>query len=96
MLLAALGLFTTTVSAQDLLVEQANPDKQMSVIDSISLRRMLLNESHLFPSQELYPEWLEHKKPGKVSFTEQAGSRAQGIVEEVPSIPGIPVAFLAF
>lgn len=57
MLLAALGLFTTTVSAQDLLVEQANPDKQMTVIDSISLRRMLLNESHLFPSQELYPEW---------------------------------------
>ena len=57
MLFAALGLFTTTVSAQDLLVEQANPDKQMSVIDSISLRRMLLNESHLFPSQELYPEW---------------------------------------
>lgn len=45
------------LSAQDLLVEQAPLDKQMSLVDSISLRRMLLNESHLFPSQELYPEW---------------------------------------
>ena len=44
-------------SAQDLLVEQAPLDKQMSLVDSIALRRMLLNESHLFPSQELYPEW---------------------------------------
>lgn len=53
-----LTLFVTNVIfAQDLLVEQAPLDKQMSLVDSISLRRMLLNESHLFPSQELYPEW---------------------------------------
>lgn len=57
MLLAVVGLFATTAAAQDLLVEQAPLDKQMSLVDSISLRRMLLNEAHLFPSQELYPEW---------------------------------------
>ena len=54
---AMLSLVAVGASAQDLLVEQAPLDKQMSLVDSISLRRMLLNESHLFPSQELYPEW---------------------------------------
>ncbi|MBQ5817799.1 MAG: peptidase M23, partial [Bacteroidaceae bacterium] len=52
-----LSFVAVGASAQDLLVEQAPLDKQMSLVDSISLRRMLLNESHLFPSQELYPEW---------------------------------------
>jgi murein DD-endopeptidase MepM/ murein hydrolase activator NlpD len=33
----------------------------MSLVDSISLKRMLLNEAHLFPSQELYPEWSNAK-----------------------------------
>lgn len=54
---AMLSFVAVGASAQDLLVEQAPLDKQMSLVDSISLRRMLLNESHLFPSQELYPEW---------------------------------------
>ena len=54
---AILSFVAVGASAQDLLVEQAPLDKQMSLVDSISLRRMLLNESHLFPSQELYPEW---------------------------------------
>lgn len=53
----ALCAVAVSASAQDLLVEQAPLDKQMSLVDSISLRRMLLNEAHLFPSQELYPEW---------------------------------------
>lgn len=54
---AIMSVVTLNVAAQDLLVEQAPLDKQMNLVDSISLRRMLLNEAHLFPSQELYPEW---------------------------------------
>lgn len=61
LLAAIISVVTTNVAAQDLLVEQAPLDKQMSLVDSISLRRMLLNESHLFPSQELYPEWSNAK-----------------------------------
>ena len=61
LLLLSLFALTTTLSAQDLLAEQAPLDKQMSLVDSISLRRMLLNEAHLFPSQELYPEWINSK-----------------------------------
>ena len=53
LLLLSLFALTTTLSAQDLLAEQAPLDKQMSLVDSISLRRMLLNEAHLFPSQEV-------------------------------------------
>lgn len=61
LLAAIISVVTTNVAAQDLLVEQAPLDKQMSLVDSISLRRMLLNEAHLFPSQELYPEWSNAK-----------------------------------
>lgn len=57
------SLLATAIPAisQDLLAEQAPLDKQMSLVDSISLKRMLLNEAHLFPSQELYPEWSNAK-----------------------------------
>ena len=61
LLLLSLFAVAATISAQDLLVEQAPLDKQMSLVDSISLRRMLLNESHQFPSQEIYPEWINSK-----------------------------------
>lgn len=61
LLLLSLFAVTANISAQDLLVEQAPLDKQMSLVDSISLRRMLLNESHQFPSQEIYPEWINSK-----------------------------------
>ena len=61
LLAAVISVVTINVAAQDLLVEQAPLDKQMSLVDSISLRRMLLNEAHLFPSQELYPEWSNTK-----------------------------------
>ncbi len=45
------------VNAQDLLAAQAPLDRQMVLVDSIALRSMLLNESYLFPSAELYPTW---------------------------------------
>ncbi len=51
-----------TVKAQDLLASQAPLDKQMQFVDSIALRNMLLNESYLYPSEELYPEWDNRSK----------------------------------
>ena len=63
LILLVASLLATAIPAisQDLLAEQAPLDKQMSLVDSISLKRMLLNEAHLFPSQELYPEWSNAK-----------------------------------
>lgn len=52
-----LSSLTYNSVAQDLLAKQAPLDRQMQLVDSIALRAMLLNESYLFPSQELYPEW---------------------------------------
>lgn len=53
------GLFSITfcAKAQDMLAKQAPLDKQMALVDSIALRDMLLNESYMFPAQELYPTW---------------------------------------
>lgn len=54
------------IAAQDLLAEQAPLDRQMVWVDSIALRAMLLNESYLFPSDDLYPEW---DNDGKVHYS---------------------------
>ena len=61
LLFASLLAVAMPAMAQDMLAKQAPLDKQISLVDSISLKRMLLNESHLFPSQELYPEWANEK-----------------------------------
>lgn len=57
LVVALLATVVSGVKAQDLLARQAPFDKQMQFVDSIALRNMLLNESYLYPSEELYPEW---------------------------------------
>lgn len=53
-----LGLgFCLASTAQDLLANQAPLDEQMETVDSIALKRLLLNEHALFPAQHIYPEW---------------------------------------
>ena len=42
---------------QDLLAEQAPMDRQMAMIDSVVLNRLINAESFEYPADDLYPEW---------------------------------------
>ena len=56
-LAAFLVAIASGVKAQDLLASQAPYDTHMEFVDSMELRNMLFNESYLYPSEDLYPEW---------------------------------------
>lgn len=45
------------VSSQDILAAQAPMDKQMAMIDSVVLNRLVSAESYEFPADDIYPEW---------------------------------------
>jgi murein DD-endopeptidase MepM/ murein hydrolase activator NlpD len=45
------------VSSQDILATQAPMDKQMAMIDSVVLNRLVSAESYEFPADDIYPEW---------------------------------------
>lgn len=45
------------VSSQDILAVQAPMDKQMAMIDSVVLNRLVSAESYEFPADDIYPEW---------------------------------------
>ena len=51
-MLASVQLF-----GQDLLAEQAPMDRQMAMIDSVVLNRLIKAESFEYPADDLYPEW---------------------------------------
>lgn len=42
---------------QDVLAAQAPMDKQMAMIDSVVLNRLIQAESYEYPADDLYPEW---------------------------------------
>ncbi len=42
---------------QDLLAEQAPLDRQMAMIDSVVLNRLIKAEAYEYPADDLYPEW---------------------------------------
>lgn len=44
-------------SAQDMLVDEVVVGKQMDRVDSMALHNMLLNESFVVPSMDMYPKW---------------------------------------
>lgn len=50
----------SSAKAQDMLAEEVTLQKQMELVDSMALRRMLLNESYIIPSDEMYPSWVNH------------------------------------
>lgn len=45
------------VSSQDILAAQAPMDKQMAMVDSVVLNRLVSAESYEFPADDIYPEW---------------------------------------
>ena len=55
--LAATMLLSAQTFAQDLLAEQAPMDRQMAMIDSVVLNRLIQAEEFEYPSDDLYPEW---------------------------------------
>lgn len=44
-------------NAQDMFVENVIVGRQMERVDSIALHNMLLNESYVVPSMDMYPKW---------------------------------------
>ena len=44
-------------SAQDMLVEEVVVGRPMERVDSMALHNMLLNESFVVPSMDMYPKW---------------------------------------
>ena len=55
--LMAAMLMTAHTFGQDLLAEQAPMDRQMAMIDSVVLNRLIKAESFEYPADDLYPEW---------------------------------------
>jgi murein DD-endopeptidase MepM/ murein hydrolase activator NlpD len=60
LLVLMLVVLWSSVKAQDVLAEEVTLQKQMELVDSMALRRMLLNESYIIPSDEMYPSWVNH------------------------------------
>ena len=48
-------------SAQDMLAEEVNVCRHMVMPDSVALHNMLLNESYILPSMDMYPSWENNK-----------------------------------
>lgn len=60
LLVLMLVVLWSSAKAQDVLAEEVTLQKQMELVDSMALRRMLLNESYIIPSDEMYPSWVNH------------------------------------
>ena len=60
LLVLMLVVLWSSTKAQDMLAEEVTLQKQMELVDSMALRRMLLNESYIIPSDEMYPSWVNH------------------------------------
>ena len=60
LLVLMLVVLWSSAKAQDMLAEEVTLQKQMELVDSMALRRMLLNESYIIPSDEMYPSWVNH------------------------------------
>ena len=48
-------------SAQDMLAEEVNVCRHMVMPDSVASHNMLLNESYILPSMDMYPSWENNK-----------------------------------
>ena len=57
MALAVLLVGSARAYGQDVLAAQAPMDKQMAMIDSVVLNRLIQAESYEYPADDLYPEW---------------------------------------
>ncbi len=52
-----LALASLGAGAQDMLVDKAVVSRHMDRVDSVALHSMLLNESYIVPSMDMYPKW---------------------------------------
>lgn len=54
---ALLAAHCVGANAQDMVVEQVIVGNRMERVDSMALHNMLLNESYVVPSMDMYPKW---------------------------------------
>lgn len=54
---ALLAAHCVGANAQDMVVEQVVVGSRMERVDSMALHNMLLNESYVVPSMDMYPKW---------------------------------------
>ena len=50
-------MLAAQASGQDMLAAQAPLDRQMAMIDSVVLNRLIQAERYEYPAEDLYPEW---------------------------------------
>ncbi len=55
--LAVVSAASAGVKAQDMLADAVNLHEQMTMVDSIAVRNMLLNEAFIYPAEDMYPTW---------------------------------------
>ena len=65
LLTTILAVSFTAASAQDMLADEVRVCEPMGSVDSMALHNMLLNESYVVPSMDMYPTW----ENDKVHFT---------------------------
>ena len=57
LLTTILAVSFTAASAQDMLADEVRVCEPMGSVDSMALHNMLLNESYVVPSMDMYPTW---------------------------------------
>lgn len=51
------AVLSISVAAQDMLVDKVVVSRHMERVDSVAPHNMLLNESYVIPSMDMYPKW---------------------------------------
>lgn len=57
---AALVCALSGVRAQDRIADIVSMQTSIEGVDTVAMRTMLLNEAHIIPMSDMYPEWVNH------------------------------------
>lgn len=57
LLVSLFAVLSISVAAQDMLVDKVVVSRHMERVDSVAPHNMLLNESYVIPSMDMYPKW---------------------------------------
>lgn len=57
LLVSLFAVLSIGVAAQDMLVDKVVVSRHMERVDSVAPHNMLLNESYVIPSMDMYPKW---------------------------------------
>ena len=84
-LLVAFSFAATVAWAQDQKPEPVILHHSMKMADTLDLRRMLLNEAYIIPSDKLYPQWLNYSVHYSAKLPDSLMIDLRGYVMPTPS-----------